>query len=97
MATQAADSYDGDSMPCFVAKLPCGHYVAAHTAEPEDWPEALRFIRECQKRGATVELRPVSFLRHGGLNLPHGCKGRQAGHDFPGNGSGNKTNMDNRV
>ena len=69
-----SDNYDDDSMPCLVAKLPCGHYVAAYGLEVQDLNEAPTFLKECRGWGAEVEIRPVSFVRNGGLTLNHKCR-----------------------
>ena len=71
------DSYSDDSMPCLVAKLPCGHYVAACCLDVEDLKESVpRFMREMQNRGAELEVKPISFVRNGGLTLDYSCHGR---------------------
>jgi hypothetical protein len=74
------DVYDNDSIPCLVARCKCGLYVAAFGLEAKDLTEdtqgsdALRrFIKECNFAGAEFEIRPVSFVRNGGLTFDHAC------------------------
>lgn len=69
--------YTEDEQPCLVAKKRCGHYCAAHvlTAEhPRDLKEAYESAVEFVEQGATLEIRPVSFVQNGGLTFHCGCK-----------------------
>lgn len=55
---------------CYVAKAPCGHYVGAVTADPEDVATVTAStIKEWEGEGFTVEQKPVSFVREGGLTF----------------------------
>lgn len=60
---------DDDGEPCYVAKMSCGHYVAAVVAD--DYPETLKDVQEWRDRGLIVETKTVGFVRNGGLTF---CK-----------------------
>ncbi len=48
------DAYKDGEQPCLVAKLPCGHYIAACTLdEPHEFEEAIKFRREMEEAGAS--------------------------------------------
>ncbi len=88
--------YAEDQKPCLVAKKPCGCYVAACVLddgaleEVRDWniesdldlPAVVDFLKEGNEWGATYEVRPVSFVRSGGLNF--GCKHGKVGRALSG-------------
>lgn len=69
---------------CYVAKAPCGHYVAAVSADPEDFEKITApTLREWKNDGLSIEQKPVSFVRSGGLDgLASGCdhKGKEQPH-----------------
>lgn len=73
------DEYTEDQHPCMVAKKPCGCFVAAagldHSLNLE---EITSFYREVSPY-ATVEFRPISFVRNGGLNFQ--CRHRVNGRE----------------
>jgi hypothetical protein len=68
--------------PCIVVRKPCGCYVAACGLDDSelreivnwnissyiDMPSVIRFLKEFEPV-AEFELRPVSFVRSGGLNF----------------------------
>jgi len=67
-----SDEYTEDQRPCLVAKNPCGCYVAASGLDFEcDWQEIKGFCEEVFRSSpnATIEFRPVSFVRNGGLSF----------------------------
>lgn len=78
--------YAEDQTPCIVARKPCGCYCAAAGLDEEelleivewkigedlDLPALIEFLRECSVEGSTFEVRPVSFVRAGGLTF--NCK-----------------------
>jgi hypothetical protein len=82
-----SDKYTEDQMPCIVARKACGCYIAvtslratAFTREPDvitrrSIREALDFMCEITNSGEEIvyELRPISFVRNGGLNLECNC------------------------
>lgn len=82
--------YAEDQQPCIVVKKPCGCYIAACGFDDDDiqsilkWdagdrnlPGVLAFLKEAGN-DVTFELRPVSFVRSGGLKFDcrHGKVGR---------------------
>ncbi len=73
--------YAEDQRPCIVAKKSCGCYVAACCLDDVIFRELLHeprtsillnFLSNCDKYDATLEIRPASFVRAGGLNFD--CK-----------------------
>jgi hypothetical protein len=76
-------SYEEDQRPCIVARKPCGCYCAAAGLDEDellelvewdiesdlDRPALIEFFKDAALHGATFELRPVSFVRAGGLNF----------------------------
>jgi hypothetical protein len=55
---------------CYVAKAPCGHYIGAVTADPSDLENCtMPTLKEWKSAGCTVEEKPVSFVREGGLTF----------------------------
>lgn len=81
-AAKAKDQYTEDQRPCVVAKLPCGHIVAACGLDARDSEVSLPSLKEVQDfmleapEGTTFEMRPISFVRNGGLSLDHHCDGK---------------------
>jgi hypothetical protein len=55
-----------DNEPCYVAKLSCGHYVAATSADGSD---GLKDVQEWRDAGMIVETKTVGFVRDGGLTF----------------------------
>jgi hypothetical protein len=66
------DKYSEDQQPCIVARMACGHYVAACCWEPDDIDTAIEFINDFRGK-AVIEVRPVSFVRKGGLTFGEHC------------------------
>lgn len=58
-----------DNAPCYVVKAPCGHYVGAVTADPEDAQLTAETLKEWVEQGGLIEQKPVSFVRSGGLTF----------------------------
>jgi hypothetical protein len=66
--------YNDDTRPCLVARLPCGHYCSVHALNVDDLAESIpAFIVSAFHRKATIEIRPVSFVRDGGLTFGCAC------------------------
>jgi hypothetical protein len=64
------DAYTKDEYPCVVARKKCGCYAAALVITDPNKPGALADFRaEATEYGATLEFRPVRFVRKGGLNF----------------------------
>lgn len=70
--------YTEDQKPCLVAKMACGHYVAACAFEPDRMGSSLEFIADYRGR-AVIEIRPVAFVRAGNLTMGHGCPTHETG------------------
>ncbi len=66
--------YAEDQRPCLVIKAKCGHYVAAYSLDAEDLLGVGAFMRQFDGYHAEFEVRPVSFVRNGGLTLGCQCK-----------------------
>ncbi len=77
--------YTEDQQPCLVAKKPCGHYFAASAIDADDFRTAVscpdgwtRLVEDAQDflktPGVELEIRPVAFVRNGGLTFNCGCK-----------------------
>lgn len=69
--------YADDEVPCVVVRKSCGCYVAAHALGDDELDDIRRgkgltvvdFIREFDGRDVSLEIRPVSFVRKGGLSF----------------------------
>lgn len=85
-----ADEYTEDQLPCVVAKLPCGHIVGACCLDSHDSTITFQSLKEVQDfileapEGATFEMRPISFVRNGGLSFDHHCDGKAPAHNQEG-------------
>jgi hypothetical protein len=67
------DTFNNEMQPCVVARKKCGCYVAALViSNPDRFDELPEFRREAEEYGATLEIRPVRFVRNGGLTFD--CK-----------------------
>lgn len=66
--------YAEDQQPCIVAKKSCGCYCAASGIDDfdirQDFESLIDFLHEM--KSCAFELRPVSFVRSGGLTFD--CK-----------------------
>ncbi len=67
--TNVPTEYIDGMQPCVVARLRCGHYCAGFVIATSILDEIPEFVLECRKRGAEIEIRPVSFIRNGGLTF----------------------------
>jgi hypothetical protein len=86
MSEAAKEKYAEEQKPCVVARLACGHFVAASMLDVagrdgcislESLLELKEFMQEFPDDTA-FELRPVSFVRRGGLTFGAHCTGKSA-------------------
>ena len=74
--------YNDTTKPCLVARSKCGHYngvcsLDVRFLDRDDHIDCLRnFIKEAHAHEATLEIRPVAFIRGGGLDLCD-CAGKR--------------------
>jgi hypothetical protein len=73
--------YAEDQRPVMVVKKPCGCYIAALCLSPNicipDADVSLRdFVREFKDHDVDFEVRPVAFVRQGGLEFNCTHKGK---------------------
>ena len=67
---------DGGEHPCLVARGKCGHYyyVTVETDPTTMSPETAHELAVIRKRGDTLELKTVQFVRDGGLDWDKPCR-----------------------
>ena len=63
---------------CYVAQAPCGCYRYAAVDLPEFRADTAEDIKKMILNGWTIERKPVSFVRSGGLNLNCNCENEDA-------------------